>query len=382
MARVQCSWPINSIYDGDWNVSNTLPLTTSNPRTGETNSWRCNATTTGVASMSLRSSNSVSSHGNINTANASYSFYFRPVTLPSANSEEICQILNDSAAIKMTVRIKSDGKLQAYASNGTTQMGSDSTYALTVGNWYRIEIQCATGSPEAWAIRIYDDNDSPTQLDSFSGTGNLNTGLHRGIVLGKVTNRNGQTVDYYYTGVAIDNTITWIGHRRYKLLLPTGAGNYSGWTGAGYTNVDDSPPHDSGTTYNVLTSAATVTMQDCATVGLTSGDVITCVNSLFYPLKSGATATNLQTRVRIAGTDYTNGLGQLPPNQYYQFSYVLGLNPNTSAAWSQAAVDGMECGCVYFNGTTPNITAIWALVEYQPDPNPVTTSEHAELMVL
>jgi hypothetical protein len=86
MSRVQSAWPLTGLYDGDWNVGTTLPLTTNNPRTGETNSWRANAVTTGTASMSLRQSAAQAQHSNIGTANATYGFYFRPVTLPAANS--------------------------------------------------------------------------------------------------------------------------------------------------------------------------------------------------------------------------------------------------------------------------------------------------------
>jgi hypothetical protein len=207
--------------------------------------------------------------------------------------------------------------------------------------------------------------------------------LHRGILLGKNTNRNGQTVDFYYTGCMMDNTITTIGHRRYKILLPNGAGNYSGWTGAGYTAVDEPPPHDGASTVNTLSGAVTLNMQSCADVGLTAGDTIKLYKPLFYTMKVSGSC-NLALRLRVSGTDYTSTIGNPGNSQFYQFGYVWELNPFTAAAWAQSEIDSAEMGPVWSSGTvTPTVTAVWGLVEYEPDPSPAppSTAEHVEMFV-
>ncbi|MFM7850648.1 MAG: hypothetical protein ACKO96_01715, partial [Flammeovirgaceae bacterium] len=59
------------------------------------------------------------------------SFYFTPVTLPTANSEEIIQV-RQGTNVKFTVRIDSAGKLHGYNAGGTTQVGTGTTVLNTL----------------------------------------------------------------------------------------------------------------------------------------------------------------------------------------------------------------------------------------------------------
>lgn len=195
-------------------------------------SLRCNPVTTGTGAGFITAYNSTTGAGNYlyNIADGYHKFDFRVDTLPAANSEEICCIVTTgTGSIKMSVRITSAGKLQAWNDGvgGYAQMGSDSTTTLaTDGTWYRIEIYCGNTKPGPYEIKI-------NGVSEISGNGNIRAGNSGGIYIGKAFNRNGQSVDFYYDDAIVDDTV-YPGSSQVIRLDPTGDGTYTTWTiGAG-----------------------------------------------------------------------------------------------------------------------------------------------------
>lgn len=382
MTLVQCISPYGgTAAEGNPDNIFFMPVSPSVKRTGEDYSWRANAITTGTRSAEFLTQNTQPTYNNVNTANATYRFYFNAATLPASLSEEICQIRDTSDALKLALRIKSDGKIQVYNSGGTTQLGSDSTVVLSADTWYRIEIQCGTGAAATYTVRIYDDNDSPTLLDTLTGTGNLSTTNHRGIRIGKVTNRNGQTVDFYYTGLHIRNDLTWCGHSRYKILVPVNNGTDTGWAGV-YTAVDEPPPHDgNATAINAVAVAATETyvMQNTSDVGLSTETI----NALRIDCRAKSTSgsPSCSVRVRSGGSAYDSSAATVTanvngtPDSYTAFAHVRELDPATSALWTHSGVDSMEAGIHKPSSTGSAVcTAVWVMVDYVPSASPPPTA--------
>jgi|SRR5215469_6207710 len=153
-------------------------------------------------------------------------FGFKVDTLPASLSEEIYTL--DSQ-----LRINSNGTLALY--DGGTSLKATGTTVLTPGTWYTIEHFCPAGV-STMKYRVYPAGQTPG-ADEFTYAGNFTLGI---IQIGKVTNRNNQTVDYKYDDVRIkDGVSNYLGDGKVvripganpAVLAPT----YNQWTKTGGT---------------------------------------------------------------------------------------------------------------------------------------------------
>lgn len=292
-----------------------------------------------------------------NLAAAWHSFRFRVDTLPAANSEEICQIVSPTTySIKMSVRITSAGKLQAWNNGvgGFLQMGSDSATTLaTDGTWYRIDVYCGNTNPGPYEVRI-------NGVSEISGNGNIRAANCGAFQVGKVNNRNGNTVDFYYDDIVVDDT-AYPSNYTVLRLDPAGDGTYTTWTigagaGADWQNVDE-VPHDSNTTYLLSTltigNASTVTLETLASAGYVSGSIQAVLANWYTTRDAGGTA-KVRFRFRSGATEVDTGADlSMGASTYYSSTMLLTTDPATSAAWTVAGVNAVEIGVIERNSLAP-----------------------------
>ena len=355
--------------DPDWETfdagSGTFSVQTSIKRTGAY-ALRINPTTTLTGRVRLQGLGTTGPEdAAINVATCYYRFYFYVATLPSANSEEICQVFNTTGVLKFTARITSAGKLQAYSNDGTTQLGSDGATTLSLNTWHRIELSVGTGASAAYEVKI-------AGTSELSGTGNLGTGNNGGFSIGKVTNRNGQSVDYYYDDVAIDNA-AYPGISQCKIMIPSADGNYTTFTiGAGsgdkWEQVKGIPP-DGDTTYLVSTlvigEAYTAAMQSCAQAGIAPIS-INAAKAIIVTKSNTGGASNGYLRLRSNTTD-SNTTVAFVGSVYTNYAKIFTTDPATSAAWTTGGLDGAEVGCVIDETTDGRrLTTCYLMVDYVP----------------
>jgi hypothetical protein len=339
----------------------TCAIDSTTKRSGDY-SLRVNPTTTANGYVSVYSHGASGALAVFSLATAYYRFYLNIATLPSSNNEEIAEIFH-AGGIKMTVRITSAGKLQAYATDGTTQLGSDGSTTLSAGaTWYRIEISCATGTTAAYEVKI----DGTSEL---SGTGNLNAANNAFIRLGKATDRNGKSVDFYYDDVQI-NDAAFPGAGAVLRMDPDGDGTYTTWTvgaggGSDWENVDEVPP-DNATTYLLSTStstnASTVTLESCATVGISG--TIAAAKACHFVSRIGSRNGAIRLRVRSNATDYDTGTSYTSVAAWVSVGSVMAVDPATSAAWTTGGLDAAEIGCIEYSANKSGWTAGYMMVEF------------------
>jgi hypothetical protein len=319
---------------------------------------RANFTTTAAGYVDIRKHNTTGIL-NIGLSRCYYRFYFRADTLPSSNNEEIAAILS-STAYKLTLRITSAGKLQVY-NRSHSQMGSDGSTTLSTGTWYRIDIDCDTGASAAYEVRI-------NGVVEFSGTGDLHTVVNDRIALGKVTNRNGNTVDFFYDDVAIDDTgYPPVG--AVAMLVPDGDGTYTTWTvGAGggddWTNVDE-VTYDGDTTYLLSTTsvgdASTVTLESSASKSISG--TIDGVKALVI-VKRNTSNSKIQARIRSGSTD-SDTANITIGSTYSAIGYILETDPDTAAAWTVGGINGVEIGAEERSASvSTRMTAAYLMVDF------------------
>jgi hypothetical protein len=159
----------------------------------------------------------------------------------------------------------------------------------------------------------------------------------------------------------IDDAQVW---NNYKIgiALPIGNGTDTAWAGGTtgtYTDCDEYP-HDTDTTYiETATSgnAETYDMTAFTGIGGASGDTIHGVVVTNIRRRTGATTTNLRTRLRSGAT--TNETSSAGINTtYVQGAKLYLTNPDTSTAWTQTTFDAAEAGGSLQSAQTARITQV------------------------
>ena len=298
-------------------------------------------------------------------------FYFRPVTLPAANSEEIAQI-ETVTSTKCTVRINSSGNLMLFNSAGTVQIGSTgSTVLATDGTWYRIEVYCETGlAATATVMLAVGDGVASTEI---TGTGNVREQGACSLYAGKVNNRNGNTVDFYYDDGAFSNS-GYPGAGACEIMVPDGDGTYTAWTigaggGADWTNIDDPVSNDGDTTYLLSTSvdgeASTATLESTLSAGISG--TINAAKAVAIVARNGSSTHSNELRLRSGATD-SDTTAYISPAAYALIGKVFATDPNTAAAWTIAALDAVEVGVVEATAAAvkTKCTAVGLMVDFGP----------------
>jgi hypothetical protein len=333
-------------------VSGTVSIDSVTTRTGSY-SLRSNPTGAGIGYGEVKGLNASGSAGTINKSNTYVRFYFRYATKPASGSEEIVAVW--SSSLKFALRIDSAGKLSAYDATGTTQIGSTGATTLSADTWYRIEVYVGVGSSASWAVRI----DGAAEI---SGTGNLGAVNTHKVRLGKVGNRSGQSVDFFYDDVAIDGA-GWPGPGSVRIMTPNGDGAYTAWTG-GFGSVDE-VPHDGDTTF-VSTStsgdAETVALESASAAGI-SGTVGSVKSVAIVRDTSSTSAFALRLRSGTTDDDTSNINA---PNNYLLLGKMYGTDPNGGGAWTLSALDALEVGVVASAAVEHRCTLMCVMVDFEP----------------
>lgn len=268
-------------------------------------------------------------------------FWFRADTLPGSNDEPICNVITAAAAQKLEVRITSGGLLRAYNSAGTL-LATGAT-VLATATWYRIGVRCGTSATVgAWEVTIND-------VSEISGTANTSATNSGAVQLGKVANRNGQTVDFFYDNLVIDDAGYALGPTDEILVAQiNGAGAINQWTaGTGasdYTQVDELPTNDSDYVQSTAQNdVAQFTVEESATLGITG--TIKHVTAIFRANRAGASNGTCTFRLRSASTNKDTNTSNVAVGLGLKV-VPADVDPATSAAWTTAGFDGIEVGII------------------------------------
>jgi hypothetical protein len=282
----------------EWQPLGTTPtINTTTPRTG-TNCGRCAATTTGTSNMTASVSAGVSTSFSLPYAAR---FAFRVNTLPASNTEEFCQLPEGKR-----LRISSAGVIAAWSS--VAQLAAGST-TLSTGTWYVVEVFTdASGNTK---VRVYADG-SPAGADELTCSSTAQSGT---FILGKVVNRNGNTVSFDYDDVRVKDTSpsTYLGDGKNILVkgnstTPT----YDAFTKTSSLRIDqvwnDTP---FSATNNASSSANADTKQTIKhnATGIGASDTINTVATKLVAKKGiSGTAVTVEELHRVGGSDATSSI--------------------------------------------------------------------------
>lgn len=351
----------------------TFSIQTSVVKTG-TYALRVNPNNNATGFFDIRGFNAGGVQSSINGSTITTSFQYRYATKPSALSE-IMLSAEDASVNKFELRINSGGNLVAYDRSAVAL--ATGTAVLSADTWY--EIQAKTGSGPAGVFEVYVDG----VLD-ITTTGDLLSTAYRTVIFGKSTNRHGNSVDFFYDDIIINDTPDYPSSGEVKVMLPDANGAAQTFTiGAGsdhYTAVNEIPP-DGNTSYLVSTlnigDAETESLQDSGTVGITGTvHVVKVVNSC---IRDGAANGTLRTRLRSGSTN-SDTAGAAIGVAYEARSNLSETDPATAAAWTVSALDSVESGAVESETTDKSrMTFTSVMVYYTPEEAAAAVSPAAVL---
>lgn len=348
----EAGWNSTDDYSGTVSISSAIKHSGNYSR-------RCNPTGTNVGYCYVPGKY----NGTFSEPQAVCSFYFRPELLPASNNEEIAVMVDVSGASDWyeQIRINSAGNLGLFTQAGA-QVGSWGTTTLVTGTWYRIDYQFVQ-TTNVYTLKV----GGVVELTGTSaGLARLNT---KQFIVGKATNRNGQSVDFYYDDAVVD-TDTFPGERSIIRKKVNGVGTYDTINGTTphWQQVDEVPPSFSDQLNTDTTSwpGATFTVESCASVGIPSDSVINSAQVTVVVYRNDYNPL-ARFRIRSNSTDYdsSNLIACGLSNVWREFIWTKVQDPATSAPWTIGGLDAVEIGVFASSGGTA-LQSIYLMVEYGP----------------
>jgi len=253
----------------------------------------------------------------------------------------------DGSTIHLNGRVTATGAIAMY--RGSTLLGtSDAIFTAGSAVAHYIEIQM-TIHDSTGAITIMADN---TEVLALTGIDTQNGGAAEINVIefheGTDDKTRIQISDIYVTNEVGDSPYnSFLGPLIVETLFPDGNGTDSDFTGSdadstdNYLHVDESPTHDSDTSY---VESTTNTNRDTytfgalvSTTGALRGIMATAV------AKHGGGGDNILMSTRPIATDHDSSAYALTA-AYAPVDHVWQISPETSSAWTIAEVNDSEFG--------------------------------------
>lgn len=315
---------------------------------------RSNPTTSGTGFASVYTANNTVRLANISFNNY-FRFYFHYLTKPLSGYEPFFVLQNGVGVNRAFLVLGSDGKISLLDS--TANLIVTGNTVLQPSTWYRIEIKGQNSATGVATLLI-------NGTTEFSVTGNFTTSNAGFAMLGKATNINSQSVDFYYDDFSIDNS-TWCGEGFIEALMPTGNGGAAGFTTgtnlSDYQEIDDTPS-DTDTTY-VRTVGASIASYSH---GAAKSNPIKAVRTGSWA-KLEAGSASYWTGVRSAGNNLFSGSTATPDSGAYSLhANILNSLPNlaSGAPWTKEGLDACEIAIQQAGTGTVRVTQAFLEVEY------------------
>lgn len=244
----------------------------------------------------------------------------------------------------------SDQLIKAYRGNMGTLLGTSSPSQMTADAWHTLDIRWQITSTSVGIVEVWVDGVRWINLTSVDNTNTTNANVQR-VALGPQSNNCSSGEYVAFDDLAINDTSGTInngqvGDGRVVFLKPTGAGSNTNQTrggtdsGANWSQVDELPPSLTDYVYSATAAIRdTYALQDVPAGNWT----INCVEVLAYAQNSDAGAGSLGLTVK-SGTTTNEATAQSLTTSGAYYRQLYETDPNTSSAWTVAAVTALEAG--------------------------------------
>lgn len=252
---------------------------------------------------------------------------------------------NSGAGIAATIACAADGAIVFYRGNHSVELGRTlpGVFSASVELYIEVRLRCSATVGQV-EVRC---NGNPTPLINLTGQDTGSTSLDSISFYSQALGTRDHSAWYLLdvSGPAPHNT--FLGHIRYGILLPTAEGTTTGWTPLSGTDnalmVDDDSAQDGDTTYNSAGNAGDKDTYVTSNMP-TASSVVYAVVPVIHARKSDAGVRAISHVIRSDGVDYPGAVDQYLGNSYVAYREPVIQDPDTSAAWTDAAINAMEVG--------------------------------------
>lgn len=243
-----------------------------------------------------------------------------------------------SGNTQATVFFRSDGFTQAFRNTtaGTSLAVSAGTHTVGVWNWFSIEADI----DNAGLFNVYING---ALVLTFSGDTQqqASPGFDQ-VLLGAIGD---SVITFDLDDIVItDSTETVIPEMYLILQLPTGNGTtlqFNPSAGTNFENVDENPPNT--TDYNETATSGDIDLYTYPSLPFTPTS-IAFVQSVLYAARDGA-ITGFRAEIDSGGTPDSGSTVSPAAAGVYTLAYdIFPVDPDTTAAWTPAAVNALEAG--------------------------------------
>lgn len=270
-------------------------------------------------------------------------FAFRPTSMPGSNAQFV--ELRDGSTTQVGLYFATTGVL--FVTRGVTGLQS-STQALTLNIYHYIEI--ATTIHSTLGTVTVCVNGTPWITATNQNTQQTANAFVNAIRLGAIGSTGFGTTDlddvYVCDGTGSTNN-TLLGDCRVDALLPTADGSNSAWTvSTGTTHstlVDETAPNDN-TDYVSTSTAGARDSYAMADLPAMVNPTIYGIQQLSSLAKDDAGTRQVKNLLKSGATTVVGSTTHTLASSFIYYREVWETNPDTSAAWSVAAVNALEAG--------------------------------------
>jgi hypothetical protein len=244
----------------------------------------------------------------------------------------------------------SDNFIRVYRGTSAGTLLGTSVLTLPPDQWHTVEVRWQITSLTVGIVEVWVDDTRWLNLTGVDNTNTANANIQT-IILGE--NITGISIGNYYAfdDLAINDTNGTINNGqihdgRVVLLKPNGAGSNTGLTRGGtdtgnnWNQENELPP--SMTQY--VFSSTVATRDTYALEDVPAGSwAVNCAEVLAYGQNSDTGTGSLGLTVK-SGATTNEGTAQSLGTAAQYFRQLYETDPNTSAAWTVAAVSALEAG--------------------------------------
>lgn len=272
------------------------------------------------------------------TATIALGMAFKVNDVTSAGAE-ILSFLDNTGTRMITISTNAVGGLNVYlGGNVSTLLGATPPGLLALNTYHYLEIELVI-SNTVGVVNLYLDGAPELTLSG------IDTQVGTPSVISLVRISGSSTVsacdDYYLTDTAVK-----LGEQKVttnRASADTAAAQWTPLTGtSGAAMVSDSVV-DGDTTYISSATVGQKSIFDMANFSAPVPLAITAVQISFTARKDDATTRQVRS-TNISGATPFVGTTQNMTSSYLKFNAIYATDPNTTAAWTPAAVDALEAG--------------------------------------
>jgi len=314
--------------------------------------WVNGGVTTFDGNLTINASGGRNGRGALTTSNANYGaswtlttqatwtlgFAYKVGSLPGVNTG-IC-MFSDAGTIQLSLRVNSDGTLSVLRGSPVATVLATSTQSISAGVWYHIQFQGTIhNTTGAYTLRV-NSTDWLTASSQNTRVSANNSANQVGLG-GYATS----AIVVSYSDFFAESSTTFHGDCLVETKFATGAGTTTNFTpsaGSNYQNVDEATPDDD-TTYNSSVTTGHIDLYTYPALTTGAGAVKAVVTVPVLRNDAAGTVT-VQSVYRSGAVNYFGASNNIGSTTYAPYKDIAAVDPNTSAAWTIAAVNSCEFG--------------------------------------